>query len=172
MKTRIFIILIILVGAYPAVATTITFSSGHHVWTDADPYYDEVFLENDASLDFLSGSIGKLEINHYGLSNIYAGNMTSLWTFDDSIVNIYGGDVDVLAAFNDSEVYLYTNDFIYSAIGGVENNGYIEGLYYNTTTAFYISFYDDTSYSHLNIVPEPTTFLLLGLGVILLRKRI
>ena len=170
MRKVILTILTIFAGVFPVNATTITFSSGHHVWTDAAPYYDEVFVQNDASLDFLGWSIGKLEVDHYGLGNIYGGNMASLWTFDEGVVNIHGSDIDVLAAFNDSEIYLYTNDCIYSATGGVENNGYIEGLYYNTTIAFYISFYDDTSYSHLNIVPEPTTFLLLGSGGILLRK--
>jgi len=173
MKTKLFTFLavVMFLGVCSAKATTIIFESGHHIWTDADPYYDEVFLKNDASLDFLSGSIGKLEIIHYGLTNIFGGNMTSIWTFDDSIAHIHGGDIDILAAFSDSEVYLYTDDFIYSPTGGAENNGYVEGLYYNTNIAFYISFYDDTSYSHLSMVPEPTTFLLFCFGWIALRKR-
>jgi hypothetical protein len=173
LEIRITIILatFLVMGVCTTKAESIVFESGHHVFTSEDPYYDEVFVENEASLDFFGGDIGKLETIHYGLADIYGGNMDSLWTFDDSVVNIHGGDIDLLAAFNNSDIHLYTDDYIYSPVGGGEGYGYIEGLYYDSAVAFYISFYDDTSYSHIAVVPEPATVLLLGLGAVVLRKR-
>lgn len=166
-------ILVILAGAGLVGATTITFSSGHYTWTDADLYYDEVFVVNEATLDFTGGGIGKLEGFHNALINITGGTMDQLWAGDEAIANIYECvDLDILEARHDSTINLYTNDFIYSPTGGVMEQGYIEGLYYGTTTAFYISFYDDTTYSHVNTIPEPATLLLFGLGGVLLRKRI
>jgi len=171
METQITIILVtvLVIGISTTTAEIITFESGHHTFTSEDPYYDEVFVENDASLDFLSGDIGKLETIHNGLVDIYGGNMDSLWTFDESVVKIHGGDIDLLAAFNNSDILLYTDDFMYSPVGGSEGYGYIEGLYYNSAVAFYISFYDDTSYSHIATVPEPATILLFGIGGLIMR---
>lgn len=172
LETQMAIILatILVMGTGTTKAEIITFESGHHIFTSEDPYYDEVFVENDASLDFLSGDIGKLETIYYGLADIYGGNMDSLWTFDESVVKIQGGDIDLLAAFNNSDILLYTDDYMYSPVGGSEGYGYIEGLYYDSAVAFYISFYDDTSYSHIATVPEPSTIFLFGMGAMFLRK--
>jgi hypothetical protein len=172
MDTQITTILatVLLLWVGTTTAEIITFESGHHIFTSEDPYYDEVFVENDASLDFLSGDIGKLETIHYGLADIYGGTMDSIWTFDESFVKIHGGDIDLLAAFDNSDILLYTDDYIYSPVGGSEGYGYIEGLYYNSSEAFYISFYDDTSYSHIATVPEPTTLMLFALGGLFIRR--
>lgn len=173
MRKIIVTILVILAGTCPVNASTITFSSGHYIWTDTDPYYDEVFVVNEAILDFTGGGIGKLEGFHNALINITGGTMDQLWAGDEVIANIYECmDLDILEASENSIMNLYTNDFIYSSTGGTMEQGYIEGFYYGTTTDFFISFYDDTTYSHINIVPEPTTFLLLALSSLaLLRKR-
>ena len=95
MKTKIITIVaaILLAGMCPVDASMIFLDSGHYVWTDADPYYDEVFLENDASLDFLSGSIGQLSTRYESLTTIEGGQMHSLWTFDNSIVQYQAGQL-------------------------------------------------------------------------------
>ena len=148
------------------------YSSGYNTFTDSDPQWENIFVENDAILDFLSGNAVKLELMHTATANIYGGTMTTLWTGDSSVANLhYCIDIDDLAAFDNSIINLYTIDFILSSEGGRYGYGYIEGIYYNTTMDFHISFYDDTSYSHINTIPEPATFLSLVLGGFLLRKR-
>jgi len=172
MRKIILTIFIMLAGTCP-VKASLVYSSGHNSFTSSDPQWEEIFIINDAILDFLSGNAIKLDLSNTAMANIYGGTTTNLVTADDSVVNLhYCIDIDGLQASDNSIINFYTDDFTFSAEGGKYAYGYIEGTYYNTTMDFHISFFDDTSYSHINTIPEPTTFLLLGLGGLLLRKRI
>jgi hypothetical protein len=161
----------ILFAVFPVQASVIFFESGHHTWTDADPYYDEVFLKNDASLDFLGGTIGQLSTFHDSLVNFEGGQMDSLWTFDNSIVRYHAGQLDYISAGHNSIVFLYAYDVTYDPTGGINNQGYVEGFFYKNDEAFNISCWNSPTWSHIEIVPEPNTLLILGLGGLVLRKR-
>jgi len=173
MKAKLSIILaaIILVGLGQAQASVLFLESGHHIWKDSDPYYDEVFLKNDASLDFLGGTIGKLSTLHDSQADLEGGQMQSLWTFDDSFVHYYAGELDYISASHNSTVFLYAYDVVYAPTGGINNQGYVEGFFYRTHEAFGFSCWNTPTWSRIEIVPEPTTFLMLGLGGLMLRKR-
>lgn len=165
------IVSVILLSASTVKATTITFESGHHVWTNADPYYDEVFLKNDASLDFLGGTMGQLSTLDESLANLDGGSMSHLWTTLNSVVNYYSGGLDDLASGHNSTVYLYAYDVTYDPIGGINNQGYVEGFFYKNNNPFSFSCWNTPTWSHIEIVPEPTTLLILGLGTLMIRKR-
>lgn len=141
MKRKIITILapIILAVVCPIKASMITFESGHHTWTDADPYYDEVFLENDATLDFLSGSIGQLSTRDVSLANLEGGQMGSLWTFNNSVVYYHAGQLDYISAGHDTTVFLYAYDVTYDPTGGINNEGYVQGYFYKDDEAFSFS---------------------------------
>jgi len=166
MRKMILMILVMVAGACPAQATT---------WWDSaiedGQVYGEVFLENDASVDIFGGSVDKLETLDISTAEIFGGVMDGLWTNDDTIVNIYGGTLNWLAGFHASIVNLYAYDVTYHSTDGLHNEGWMEGTYYNDDAPFSFSFYGGHSYSHINIVPEPATFLLFGSGGLLLRKR-
>jgi len=161
---------VILAGACPVSASSITIDSGHYTWTDSDPYYDEVFLENSASLDFIGGVIGHLDTRHDSLANIDGGNMDYLGTYDNSVVNLYTGEWDWLVSHNNSKVYLWAYNVIYDPTGGIYADGSLEGYFYKDDTEFNFSLLNPGTYSHVEIIPEPTTLLLLGFGAIFLRK--
>ncbi len=173
MKTKLFTILavVVLFGICPVQASVIFFESGHHIWTDADPYYDEVFLKNDATLDFLGGTIGQLSTNHDSQASFQGGQMYSLWSFDNSIVHYHAGQLDYISAGHNSIVFLYAYDVTYDPTGGVNHEGYVEGFFYKNNEVFSFSCWNTPTWSHIKIVPEPTTFLILGLGGIMLRKQ-
>ena len=174
MKTKVFLIIVltILIGACPAQADLV-FDSGYNTFDDTYPYYDEVWVINDAHLDVLGGAMWKLELMHDATANIYGGDMECLFIQGSSIVNIHaaGDTLEMFAAGNDSVAYLYAYDVTYHPTGGLEGEGWIEGIYISNDAPFSFSFYTGSSYSHINIVPEPTTFLLLAIGRVLLRKR-
>jgi hypothetical protein len=155
----------------PPLQAATWWDSGHHVIDDPN-VYGEVFLENDASVDVLGGSILKLELFDLSSADIFGGEMDGLWTNDESIVNIHGGTLDWLGGFENSSVNLYAYDVTYHFSGGLHDEGWLEGTYYANDNTFSFSFYGDDTHSHITIVPEPTSLLLLALGGLLLRSSV
>ena len=93
------LIIAALAGTGTVQGTTITFSSGHYTWTDSDPYYDEVFVENDAILYFTGGEVGKLEGRDNCSINITGGILSQLWVGDHAVANILECDqLEILEA--------------------------------------------------------------------------
>jgi len=169
-SVKILIILILLLSATPCCADLI-FDTGYNIFDDSYPYYPEVWVINNAVLDVVGGSMGKLELTDHAIGNIYRGEILhKLATIDNTIVNIYDGKFDMLASGNDSVAYLYAYDVTYYPTGGLADCGWIEGIYYSNDAPFSFSFYTSASYTHLQVVPEPSMILLLGFGCLFLRK--
>jgi len=96
--------------------------------------------------------------------------MIRLWARDDCTVNIYGGSLDFLWAAEYSCVNLVAYDVTVMTTGGWYDQGYVTGTFYCNDIPFYFDLSQD-SYLHINIIPEPATFLLISLGCLFLRKR-
>lgn len=171
MRKIIMIILVIMVVVCPAKGA-LWYSSGYNTFTDSDPQGEEIFVENDAILDFLSGNAAGLRVIHDATANIYGGSITyDLYTSENSITNIYLIDLEILCSEHNSIVNLYAYDVDFYSTGGISNDGYITGTFYQDDTSFLINFKNEGTVSHVNIVPETSTLLLFSLGGILLRKR-
>jgi hypothetical protein len=163
--------------------------SGHHGINDGD-LYGEIRMYNDCTLDILGGDIGYVWAFNDTITNWYDGEMSYFVANDNSIVNIYGGKVlitlgaeengivnlyssaliEKVSLWDNAILNLYAYDVIHHTTGGYSNDGWIEGKYILDNHQFSIDMIKD-SFSHINIIPEPTSFLLLGLGGLLLRKR-
>lgn len=168
------IILVILVtisfGDCPSKGA-LWYSSGYNTFTDSDPQGEEIFVENDAILDFLSGTAIGLRVIDTATANIYGGTITyDLYTSINSVTNIYLVDLDLLSSAHNSVVNFYAYDVDFYGTGGSYDAGYMTGKFYQNNVNFTIDFANPGTVSHVNVVPEPATFILLGLGGILLRK--
>jgi len=173
MKTKIVMIITatLFAGISPAHADLV-FSNGYNIYDDSYGYNFEVWVINDAHLDVLGGSMWKQELTNNATANIYDGDIECLFIQGNSIVNIYaaGDTLEMFAAGNDSVAYIYAYDVTFHFTGGLSGEGWIEGIYISNDAPFSFSFYNDVSYQHLNIIPEPISFLLFGFGTLLLKK--
>jgi len=172
MKTKIITIVagLILLGTH-LVKADLVFDTGYNTFDDDDPYYDEVWVKNDAHLDVLGGAMGKLEFKEDSSGNIFGGEMDWLWTVDNVVVNIHGGTFNMLASFPESTVYLYAYDIAYHPDGGLSNQPWLEGKYLYDNSPFSFTFDGDDCIPQLHVVPEPLTLLLLALGGLLIGTR-
>jgi len=171
MKTKIFTILavVMLFAVCPVQADTV-WTSGHHEIFDGD-VYGEIWMYNDCTLDIFSGEVSRLAAYDVTVTDWFGGQMLILWARDNSIINIYGGTLGDLWVAESSLVNLYAYDVISHPTGGYYNLGWIEGRYLNSDLYFEFDFAGQDTGSHINVVPEPATLLLLSLGVLLVRKR-
>ena len=163
------IILILLLSATPCRADLV-FDTGYNIFDDSYPYYSEVVVINDAHLDVLGGAMWKLELTNYATANIYNGDMDLLFTNENSIVNIHNGTIDCFGAYDNSLVNLYAYDVVFHPVDDYEES-WIEGKYYSNNNSFTLGVWHKDHFAHVNIVPEPTSFLLFALGVLFFRKR-
>jgi hypothetical protein len=129
----------------------------------------ELYIYNGSSstVTVLGGTITTLRASNTATINFYDGLITNgLALWDDTVVNIYGGRLNGISASDNSIINLYAYDVALDT----ETN-FLSGYYlYNDE---YFSFYvpPGDSYSHINIIPEPVTLMLMALGSLVLKKK-
>jgi hypothetical protein len=145
--------------------------SGHHDIYDGETY-GEIWLHNDATADMWGGNVFQLGALDTSRFNMYDGTMNMLLVRYNSTVNIYGGTLNALNIYPNESGYvnLYADDVIFHSTGGHYDRGWIEGKYISNNQYFDFDIVG-LGDSHINVVPEPMTFLLLGLGGIALKQK-
>ena len=163
------LIAVMLFGICRVVADTV-WTSGHHVILDGD-LYSEIWMYNDSRVTMFGGDVFKLEAFDVTLVDILSGELTDLRLHDNSIGDLYGGVLDRLGIVENGLLNLYAYDVTYYETGGHYDRGWIEGRYLGSDLYFSFDFVEPDTFSHITVIPEPGTFLLVCLGCMLVRRR-
>ena len=140
--------------------------------------FDGRISESDGRIVVNNGSVnfGESYTTNHAIMDLYGGTVT----FTDDILldryavlNVYGGDVTFngnsfgnafrlgpWAVFN-----VYYSNIIYDGIGN-----HIIGYHLQDGSEFMLNQFTQNEISQIKFVPEPTMFVLLGLGGLILRK--
>ncbi len=120
---------------------------------------------------FPGATLFRLNGSGYGTGYMTGGTTEYVGAGDSSVINLYGGVIsDWLAAGGSSTINIYGYSFAYDPMGGTRDGGQLTGFWLDDTP-FTIDFYGTQTYSHINLIPEPSTLLLLGLGAVFLRRK-
>jgi len=127
--------------------------------------------ENGTINMFGDAQVGGLTADDFGIVNMDGGTLEILGGLGTGVVNLYGGTVsDSINMGEDSIINIFGYDLGIADSGGSYGNGLVWG-FFQDDTSFMIDLYGSETYSHVNLVPEPCTLYLVGLGALILRKR-
>jgi hypothetical protein len=125
----------------------------------------------DQSAVTLSDSGSVLSLSARGTSGtvrMIGGVAEYIRVGDSGTANLFGGVVNnYLNTWDMGTVNIYGYGWSYDPSGGNWNGGLLSGFWLDDTP-FAIDLYDPQTYNHINLVPEPTSLLLLAAGAVLL----
>jgi hypothetical protein len=102
---------------------------------------------------------------HSGIANMYGGSAVAVDALQSGAVNIHGGFVSDYISAPDGTINIFGYDLFKTEIGGAYGYGFVTG-HWQSGTPFAIDLLSPETYSHVNLVPEPSTILLLATGAV------
>jgi hypothetical protein len=121
------------------------------------------FSDDARAFNFLASEFGTL--------NVTGGTAEYLGAIDSSTVNLYGGLViDSLWVGDFAHGNIYGYDLVKTSFGGRYGYGQVYG-FWTDSTAFTIDLNGSETYSHINLIPEPSSLLLIAFGSLLLKRK-
>jgi len=119
---------------------------------------------------FPDATLFRLNASGSGTAHMSGGTTEYVGAGDSGVINLYGGTItECLAAQDSSTINIYGYGFTYDPAAGSRDGGQLTGFWLDDTP-FSIDLYGTGTYSHINLIPEPASLLLLALGALLSRQ--
>jgi len=119
------------------------------------------------------GTIGSVDGWNSSTVNVYSGTIggsnQGLGAYDTSVFNLRGGSITYINSSLPATINVFGLGLAKTATGGLYGDGQITG-FWQDNSPFTINLSGYNTYSTVNLIPEPATFLLFGVGTFLLRK--
>jgi hypothetical protein len=150
--------------------------------------FQTVNIWNTATVNMTGGSVLSLGAHNKSMLNISGGSIQGLGGYDSAIVNITSGTIITLIAHNSSlfnlrggsitgelfaesaaTINVFGYDLINTQHGGPWGDGMITG-FWQDGSPFRIYTDGGSTYSRINLIPEPASIFLLGFGAFLFRR--
>jgi len=178
---------VVLLGICPARGADKVFTSSGEI--NVGETWDAVWIYNNATVvDMLGGSIDGTLSYDASKVNVYDGEIRwGILAADSSTVNVYGGTINLesLGVYPSATVNFYGGSLLVGNSPSLWDlstvNIYGYGFDYDGQSRLTGFLLDDSpflfrellpaDYERLNLIPEPATILLFGLGSVLIRKR-
>ena len=136
----------------------------------------DLIAYDSSTVDMTGGYVESLCATHSSIVDVFDGSVDLLLTCSSSMVDMYGGKVDNLRVEESSNMTIYAYDFqLGSGLSMNENRvigtGVLSGEWLNGSN-FTTDILSNDPTATILIVPEPATFLLIGMGSLaMIRKR-
>lgn len=172
-KIELIISIIIIFAALPSIsiAEPVIWTSGDYEIRTNSEWYHIIELQtyNDVTVKMYEGtSVNSFSMYVNSELTKYDGSIVNLYLYDNAMALLLGGTVPMTIYSDPAStgwVKFYATNVSYSQTE-INGNWLSDGKY------FQIDFTGDT-YSHVQIVPEPTTLALLALGsLVIFRRRV
>ncbi len=123
---------------------------------------------NSSTLNVYGGTIRQLDGSGSSTVNIYEGTIGyiggGLIADESSIFNLRGGLYTYISAGSSATINIFGYDLAKTITGGTYGYGQVTG-FWQSGSAFTINLNYSGAYSAINLIPEPATLLLFGIGV-------
>ena len=135
--------------------------------------YSYVEVQNTSALTYSTGGIYTLLLNDYSTLNYSGGQTGGIGISDNAEAILSGGVINNIASHQNSDLKKHITiicdvDSV-NLTGDLLTGNWLDGSSFSITLQDQAGY--DSVYSNIQLVPEPTTLLLFGLGSVLLRRK-
>jgi hypothetical protein len=173
LQTIIKVILLVTTLPGISIANIVEWTSGdYEIRSDNEWYHiSELYTYNDVTVKMYGGGVHQFSMYDNSEFSMYGpGSVDYLNLYENATASFFGGDIMTelyIDPANTGWVKVYAYDVRFEPYGPY-GEGTLYGRWFDNINSFNIDLKGNGAYSHIQIVPEPATIILLGFGAIVL----